>query len=122
MMKFDEAFEVVMSSARRLGTERVAIIHAANRILAEDVKSDMDMPPFNKAAMDGYACRREDLVNELAVIETILAGCVPKNTIGPNQCAKIMTGSIVPSGADCVIMKEYVDMLGENTIRFAGAY
>ena len=120
MMKFDEAFEVVMGSARRLGTERVAIIHAANRILAEDVKSDMDMPPFDKAAMDGYACRREDLANELTVIETILAGCVPKNTIGHNQCAKIMTGSIVPSGADCVIMKEYVDVLGENTIRFAG--
>jgi molybdopterin molybdotransferase len=120
MIRFDEAFDIVMRSACHLGTERVSITDATNRVLAEDVESDADIPPFNKAAMDGYACRREDLANELAVIETILAGCTPKQTIGWTQCAKIMTGSIVPPGADCVIMKEYVELLTENKIRFVG--
>jgi molybdopterin molybdotransferase len=80
----------------------------------------MDMPPFNKSAMDGFACRRADLGNELTIIETIPAGYVPQKVIGLNQCSKIMTGGMVPNGADCVIMKEYVKTASENTIRFVG--
>jgi len=120
MIQFEKAFEIVLNSAPLLGTERVGIAHAANRILAEDVKSDIDMPPFNKAAMDGFACRRADLANELTIIETIPAGVPPKKLIGPNQCAKIMTGAVVPQGADCVIMVEFTQNAGENKIRFTG--
>jgi len=120
MLKFDDAFEIVMSSARRLGTERVDIDCALNRVLAEDVVSDIEVPSFNKSAMDGFACRRADLANELTVIETIPAGYMPKERIETNQCAKIMTGAVVPEGADCVIMKEYVEMPADNTIRFVG--
>ncbi|MHC4160068.1 MAG: gephyrin-like molybdotransferase Glp, partial [Planctomycetota bacterium] len=94
MLAFEEAFEIVLGSAYMLGTERVDITSAANRVLAEDVKSDTDIPPFNKSAMDGYACRREDLANELTIIEMIPAGVPPKKKIGPNQCAKIMTGAV----------------------------
>ncbi len=61
MIPFEEALRTVLDSARRLDTECVDITDAMNRILAEDAKSDMDMPPFNKSAMDGYACRRVDL-------------------------------------------------------------
>jgi len=118
MIAFDDAFEIMMGSARRLGTERVGIDHALNRVLAEDVVSDIDMPPFNKSAMDGFACRRADLANELTIIETIPAGLVPKKVIGQNQCAKIMTGAVVPEGADCVIMVEYTKSVAENKIRF----
>jgi len=60
------------------------------------------------------------LANELTIVETIPAGYVPRKTIGAKQCAKIMTGSIVPVGADCVIMKEYIESPTENTIRFTG--
>jgi molybdopterin molybdotransferase len=118
MLSFDQAFEIVLGSASEVGAERVDISSALNRVLAEDVRSDVDMPPFNKAAMDGYACRRQDLVNELAVIETIPAGMPAEKTIGANLCAKIMTGSMVPQGADCVIMKEYVEICGADRIRF----
>jgi len=118
MLPFEKALKIVLNSVGQLSTERVNITGAANRILAEDVKSDMDIPPFNKAAMDGFACRREDLANELTVVETIPAGMLPEGIIGPNQCAKIMTGSMVPQGADCVIMKEYVEAPTENTVRF----
>jgi len=120
MLAFEEALRMVLSSARGLAGERVGIDHAANRVLAEDVKSDMDIPPFNKSAMDGYACRRADLGHELQVVETIPAGAIPAQSVGPNQCAKIMTGSVVPEGADCVVMKEFVETLTQDSIRFAG--
>jgi len=120
MLPFEKAFEIVLNSARPLGSERVDIVGAVNRVLGEDVASDVDLPPFDKSAMDGYACRREDLANELTVIETIPAGVSPRKAIGPNQCAKIMTGGVVPGGADCVIMVEFTENTGESEVRFTG--
>jgi len=120
MIPFEEALRTVLDSAHKLSTERVDIIHAIDRILAEDAKSDMDMPPFNKSAMDGYACRRADLANELEVVETIPAGYTPTKSIEPNQCAKIMTGASVPQGADCVVMVEFTENLTDSTVRFVG--
>ncbi len=120
MLPFEKALETVLNSACQLGTERIDFSYALNRILAEDVKSDMDIPPFNKSAMDGFACRRADLSNELTMVETIPAGYVPQKAIGANQCSKIMTGAMVPNGADCVVMKEYVETPTENTVRFVG--
>ena len=118
MISFEQAYNTVMSSAIRLDSERVDFELALNRVLAEDVISDIDMPPFNKSAMDGFACRRSDLANTLEVIETIPAGHMPEKTIGKNQCSKIMTGSVVPDGADCVVMVEYTESADENKIRF----
>jgi molybdopterin molybdotransferase len=120
MLTFEEALRTVLDSAHSLGSEPVDITLATGRILAEDVKSDMDMPPFNKSAMDGYACRRADLANELKVIETIPAGYIPKKSIEPNQCAKIMTGAAVPQGADCVVMVEFTENPTDSTVRFVG--
>ncbi len=120
MITFDEAEKIVIQTARQLTTERVSLENSMGRILAEDVFSDIDMPPFDKSAMDGFACRREDLANELEVVETIQAGYTPDKTVGPGQCARIMTGSVVPNGADCVIMKEYVKTVTEKNIRFTG--
>jgi molybdopterin molybdotransferase len=118
MLPFDEALKIVLDSAKKLGSEPVDIAQATNRILAEDVESDMDMPPRNRSVFDGYACRRQDLANELKVIETIPAGMPPKKTIGPNQCAKIMTGATVPAGADCVFMVELSENPTAETVRF----
>ena len=120
MLLFDEALKIVLDSAHKLGSEYVDIAQAINRILAEDVKSDMDMPPCDRSVFDGYACRREDLANELRIIETIRAGMPPKKTIGPNQCAKIMTGASVPRGADCVFMVEFTENPTAGTVRFTG--
>ena len=120
MLPFDEALKIVLDSAKKLGCERVDINQATNRILAEDVESDMDMPPRNRSVFDGYACRRQDLANELKLVETIPAGMPPKKTIGPNQCAKIMTGATVPRGADCVFMVELSENPTAETVRFTG--
>lgn len=120
MLPFDEALKIVLDSANKLGSERVDIAQAVNRILAEDVESDMDMPPRDRSVVDGYACRRQDLANELKIIETIPAGMPPKKTIGPNQCTKIMTGATVPAGADCVFMVELSENPTAETVRFTG--
>jgi len=118
MITFEEAYEMVMDRAVRLGTESVPLAESLHRILAQDVCSDIDMPPFDKSAMDGYACRRVDLQNILTVIENIPAGVSPQKSVGENECSKIMTGAVVPDGADCVIMVEYTDRVSENRIRF----
>jgi len=120
MIELKEALQIVLDAARPLESERVDMSDALDRILAEDVAADADMPPFDKAAVDGYACRREDLAGGLTVVETIPAGAVPVKTIGPTQCAKIMTGAVVPQGADCVVMIEQTQALGPDGIRFAG--
>ena len=120
MLPFDEALKIVLDSAHKLDSERVDISQATNRILAEDVESDLDIPPRDISVFDGYACRRQDLANELKVIETIRAGMPPKKKIGPNQCAKIMTGASMPAGADCVFMVELAEKSTAGTVRFTG--
>ena len=117
MIFYEKAFEIIMNSAFTLEKEQVGLAQSLHRILAGDIKSDMDMPPFNKSAMDGYACRREDLHESLTVIETIPAGCRPQKAVGKNECAKIMTGSIVPQGADFVANVENTEITPENKIR-----
>ena len=119
-MPFDKALKIVLDSAHKLGSERVDIAKSTNRILAEDVVSDVDMPPRDISVFDGYACRRQDLANELKIIETIRAGMPPKKKVGPNQCAKIMTGATVPRGANCVFMVELAGNSTVGTIRFIG--
>ena len=118
MISFEKALEIILDSARYLGNERVDFNESLGRVLAEDVISDVDMPPFDKAAMDGFACRREDLDKELDVIETIPAGMIPEKSIGERQCARIMTGAMVPEGADTVIMVEQTEDIGHEKIRF----
>jgi molybdopterin molybdotransferase len=120
MIELKEALRIVLDAARPLGTERVGLSDALGRILAADVAADMDIPPFDKATVDGYACRRADLGNAMTVVETIPAGHVPARAVGPNQCAKIMTGAAVPQGADCIIMIEQTGTVGGGVIRFTG--
>ena len=116
MISFEKAFEIIMNSAFTLEKESVDLAHCLNRVLAEDIKSDIDMPPFNKSALDGYACRREDLHETLNVIEIIQAGYRPQKTVGKNECAKIMTGAIVPKGADFVVKVENTEITTDNKI------
>ncbi|MCD4678778.1 MAG: molybdopterin molybdotransferase MoeA [Bacteroidales bacterium] len=117
MILFEEAYDIVMKQTSSLNTEQISLVDSPGRILAEDVVSDVDMPPFNKSAMDGYACRLEDIKNELEVIETIAAGKIPVNTVGKGQCSKIMTGAMIPEGADCVIMIEHTEEIAQNKIK-----
>lgn len=120
MIAFEEALKIIEREPVCLRTENRPLHDACGRVLAEDVFSDTDMPPFNKSAMDGFACRRSDLGSRLEIIETISAGDIPRKRIGKEQCSRIMTGARVPDEADCVVMVEHTETDGEGYIRFAG--
>ncbi len=120
MISYEEALETVLSNAPPPVPETVPLHLANGRILLQEVKSDHDMPPFNKSAMDGYACRAADLPGPLHCLETIAAGAVPENVLNEGRCARIMTGAIVPQGADCVFMIEQAEILEDNSVRYTG--
>src|ERR1035437_5528756 len=117
MIKFEEAYRIVMNEVRVLTSERVGMMDSLGRILAEDVLSDIDMPPFNKSAVDGFACRKADLHRDLEIIETIPAGKTPEYSITEGRCSRIMTGSMLPEGADWVIMVEDTLILDNGRMR-----
>ncbi len=118
MIRFEEAFEIVMSNAQPLRSEHVQMMNSLDRVLAEEVFSDLDMPPFDKSAVDGFAVRMEDLALTLKVVEVIPAGKIPEKILKAGQCAKIMTGAMIPEGADGVVMVEDTQTLGNGNIRF----
>src|SRR5262245_16993299 len=88
--------------------------------LAEDVVSDLDMPPFDKALMDGFAVRTGDLENgprALRIIEEVSAGQTPRMGVEPGQAIRIMTGAPIPAGADAVVMIERCQVLDVSAVR-----
>lgn len=99
-------------------TERVAVRAALGRVLAADVESTMWVPAHTNSAMDGYAVRTADLpqagVGELAVVGTALAGAPFAGALTPGSAVRIMTGAVVPEGADAVVMQEHVERHGER--------
>ncbi len=117
MITIEKAYQTVIGKSYTLETEKIDFIDSVGRILAEDVTSDIEMPPFDKSSMDGYACRRADVDNTLEIIEIIPAGKTPTKEIGPNQCAKIMTGAPVPQGADFIAMVEYAEEIDGNYVK-----
>ena len=117
MGKFEEITEKIKALPASFKTEEVELKDAFNRILQEDVFADIDMPPFNKSAMDGYACHLDDIENEFEVVETIQAGMVPMKTVGKNQCAKIMTGAPLPDGCDVVFKVENSEIIRKDFVR-----
>ncbi|MBN2485819.1 MAG: molybdopterin molybdotransferase MoeA [Bacteroidales bacterium] len=117
MLPFESAKHIIESIAIELKTEKVPLMGALYRVLAEDVFSDTDMPPFNKSAMDGFACRSGDIGNPLKIIEAIPAGKLPEKTVGKNQCSRIMTGGVVPQGADMVVRLENINEISPGYIQ-----
>ncbi len=97
-------------------TETVRIEKAQGRVLAKPVICPQDSPPFTKAAMDGYAVRSVDDTDSYRIIETVAAGDAGGITVGQNECVKIMTGAVLPEGADKVIRVEYTREEGGKMI------
>ena len=106
MITFEEAIETVLKNAKPLPAAQVRIEEAVGRVLLEEVRSGMDMPPFNKSAVDGYAVRSAEAARPLRNVGLIQAGDIFKGKVGPGQCVKIMTGAPVPPWADSVVMVE----------------
>src|SRR5689334_18349803 len=101
MLTVEQALAIVLADVPAPKVVEIPLASAPGRVLAEDCASDLDMPPFDKAMMDGYAVRSSD-AGPLDVIEEVPAGKVPARALTPGTCAKIMTGAPVPAGADAV--------------------
>lgn len=109
LLSVDEAQQRVLEHAAALSPRAVKLAEALGCILAEDVLSDIDSPPHDKSVVDGYAVRSVDVASgqaELAVVDELTAGMVPRRVIGPGQAVRIMTGAPIPEGADAVVMVE----------------
>lgn len=117
LLQVAEAQAIVRQQVRPLPPEPMALTSAAlGHVLAADVLSDLDMPPYHKSMMDGYAVRCGDLAGgkgTLQVIEEITAGQVPRHTLEAGQASRIMTGAPIPPGCDAVVMIERT-RLGED--------
>jgi molybdopterin molybdotransferase len=117
MITYIEAQTIVFSSAGRMETETVELRDALGRVLAAPVAADTDMPPFNRSAMDGFACRASDQDMVLEIIEEIPAGSYPGKTIVKGTCARIMTGAPIPEGSEMVIRVEDTEINDEGCVR-----
>lgn len=98
------------------GSEKVLLQDSIGRILAQDIINDVDYPPFDRAIMDGFACHLEDVDERLEIVDVIAAGSVPHAVIGHGQCAKIMTGAMIPVGCSKVVKIEDCEVRDDKYI------
>jgi molybdopterin molybdotransferase len=113
MISVKEALQKILEQIPRLGKERVSILEAQGRVLAEDIFSARDIPPWDNSAMDGYALRSQDIQTAapelpalLRVLGDLPAGRVFAGRVGPGEAVRIMTGAPLPAGADTVVPVE----------------
>lgn len=113
MIKVDEAKKIIIDNANCLGKVKAPLLESAGFVLAEDIISRFSLPPFNNSAMDGFAMRSSDTKSaseinpvRLRLIGESIAGCPFKRRIKKGEAVRIMTGAVIPDGADTVLMQE----------------
>ena len=116
LVEVDEAAALVLDRIPVLGIERVALAHCIGRVLAEDLVAPAPLPQFPASAVDGYALRSADAGKPLRVLGESAAGRPFEGTIAPGTAARILTGGVLPEGADCVVMVEDVRLEGDLVI------
>jgi molybdenum cofactor synthesis domain-containing protein len=120
----EEARAIIDRTVRPIErTERVGLMQAHGRVLAASAIAAADVPPFPRAAMDGYAVRAEDTFGAsrrepkaLRLVDRTFTGQVSSKTVGDGECIEIATGAPMPGGADAVVMVEETDADGEGTV------
>lgn len=116
VLSVEEALEQILATVRVLEEERVPILEALGRVLAEEVIADRDIPPHTNSAMDGYAVRGADVAHapaRLRVIGEAPAGRSCPVEVTPGAAVRIMTGAPIPAGADTVVPFEHTRLEGE---------
>jgi len=124
-MTFDHAKKLLLTqiNPEPLGGEKIPLTEAYSRILSEDVITKVNIPPFDRSTVDGYAVRAEDTYEAeenkptaLSIIGTINVGEPPKIEIRKNQTVEIVTGAPIPEGADSVVMVENTQKLASSLL------
>ncbi|NLS76672.1 MAG: molybdopterin molybdotransferase MoeA [Chloroflexi bacterium] len=121
VLSVEEAQERVLALVRPLEAESVPLLQALDRVLAEPIVADMDVPPLANSGMDGYALRAEDIRDatqqspaRLRVIGELAAGQISPLFVGPGEALRIMTGAPVPAGSDTVVRFEDTRQSGDT--------
>ena len=123
LISLDSAMEILLSRARRLPPEQVPLSRARARVLAQNVTAKIDVPHFDRSAMDGFAVIASDTFDasqnspiRLKLRESIAAGDVPRKRIAHGTCAEIATGGAMPRSADAVVMVENTQRQGQDVL------
>ncbi|MEM3788483.1 MAG: molybdopterin-binding protein [Candidatus Bathyarchaeia archaeon] len=128
LFTFEEAKKAIEKhfEAKPLGVEEVSLLEACNRVLAEDVTAPLNIPPFNRSTVDGYAVKAEDTFGadenrpvKLKLCGTVNAGEMPKIKVERGTAAEIMTGAPIPEGADAVVMAENTERKNNDIYVYA---
>jgi molybdopterin molybdotransferase len=121
VISVEQALEKILSSINVLGSEECPLLECLGRVLDEDIRSDIDVPPLDNSALDGYAVRAKDIKGAsqsnpkvLKVIDTVIAGGIAKKIVEPGTAIRIMTGAPTPGCADAVIGFEDTDETGRG--------
>src|SRR5262245_60375885 len=109
MISVEEAQLLVAARGIPLAPMEVPLADASGLVLAEEIASDIDSPPYDKALVDGYAVVAADFAHAakgvtLGILEEVVAGAVPTRPVTPGTATRIMTGAPLPAGADAVVM------------------
>ena len=124
LISLDEAIRIAVDLVRPIErTETLPLADALRRVVAKDVRSAIDVPLADRAAMDGYAVRAQDTARAgsvravtLACVESHHADGVPRAPVGAGRCTKVATGTTMPAGADAVVMIEDTERDGDRVI------
>ncbi len=122
LLSVSEARERILKHFTPVDFQEVPLEIASGRILAEDIIAGVDLPPFSNSSMDGFAVRSADIALasaetpvELSVVMDIPAGSNPVQSITAGQAARIMTGALIPTGADCIVPVENTDRASQTS-------
>jgi molybdopterin molybdotransferase len=122
MLTVEEALDLIEAAVRPLSAQRLTLTEALGLILAENIVSDSDSPPFDKALMDGFAIRAADQQQaeaQMRIVGELTAGQVPTRPVGLGEAMQIMTGAPIPDGADVVVRIEDATIDGDS-VRLRG--
>lgn len=118
-----DAKQMILAAQQVGDIESVSVVHALGRVLAQDVLARVDLPPFTASAMDGFAVKACDVSHasndppvRLSLCGAIPAGTNPDFNVTPKTCARIMTGAILPQGADAVVMREDTETTANDVL------
>ena len=122
LVSYEEALERIRKSIKPIDrTESISIENALDRVLAKEIVANMSVPPFDRAAMDGYAVKAKETFGAssfkpktLKLTEILRAGASSNTVVGKGECVQVATGSPIPEGADAVVMVEFTERNGND--------
>jgi molybdopterin molybdotransferase len=122
MISVEEATRIIQAHAHPSPTEEVALTDALGRILREPIRADRDFPPFHRVTMDGIAIRFEGLqrgIHTFTIVGEQHAGSPPQTLTDAAHCLEVMTGTVLPIGADTIIRYEDIELTERDGQKFA---